>query len=379
MPSPKKFTDEELIAAMREHGSQRKAAAALGVRQSAISRRLQLLQLRGFSPQHQMPHALPDLYVAKRVSTLRDAQGNVRAQWLIGAPDQDKVRAFFDAAAKALCEEIPKAEPVPAPRHTEDRLLNCYVVTDYHLGMLSWHEETGADWDTQIAEDTLVRWFYRAIATSPAAKVGVLAQLGDFLHFDGLDTVTPTSKHVLDADTRFVKLVRVAIRVLRRVIALLLSKHAEVRVLMAEGNHDIASSVWLRELMAAMYHNDPRVTVDTNPDPYYCVEWGKTALFFHHGHKRKPANVDTVFAAKFREVFGRTQHAYAHMGHLHHVDQRETNLMIVEQHRTLAAPDAFASRGGWMSGRDAQVITYDTEFGEVARLKVNYQMVEGAR
>lgn len=379
MPAPRKFTDDELIAALREHGSYRAAARALGVNYNAVNERAKRLQLRGFSPEHQMPHVLPDLYVAKRVSTLRDANGNVRAQWLIGAPDQDKVRAFFDAAAKALCEEIPKAEPVPAPSYVEDRLLNCYVITDYHLGMLSWHEETGADWDTAIAENTLVRWFYRAIASAPAADTAVLAQLGDFLHFDGLDTLTPTSGHSLDADTRFAKLVRVAIRALRRVIALLLSKHRHVHVIMAEGNHDLASSVWLRELLAAMYANEPRVSVDTNPDPYYCFEWGKTALFFHHGHKRKPDNVDAIFAAKFRETFGRTQHAYAHMGHMHHIDQRETALMVVEQHRTLAAPDAYASRGGWMSGRDAQVITYDKKFGEVARLRVNYQMVEAAR
>ena len=46
------------------------------------------------------------------------------------------------------------------------------------------------------------------------------------------------------------------------------------------------------------------------------------------------------------------------MGHLHSVDVKENNLMIVEQHRTLAAPDAYAARGGWISGRDAKVITY---------------------
>jgi hypothetical protein len=204
----------------------------------------------------------------------------------------------------------------------------------------------------------------------------VFCQLGDFLHWDGMDAVTPASKHLLDADTRFQKLVRVAIRVIRRVIDLLLRKHEEVVVLMAEGNHDPASSIWLREWLHALYENEPRVRVELNPDPYYCVEHGSTALFFHHGHKRKPAAVDTVFAAKFREVFGRTKHAYAHLGHLHSVDVKETNLMLVEQHRTLAAPDAYASRGGWISGRDAQVITYSKRFGEVGRLRISAQMVD---
>jgi hypothetical protein len=115
--------------------------------------------------------------------------------------------------------------------------------------------------------------------------------------------------------------------------------------------------------------------VDVSPDPYYCVEHGQTSLFFHHGHKRRPKDVDDVFAAKFREVFGRTKHSYAHMGHMHHVDVRETNLMIVEQHRTLAAPDAYATRGGWMAGRDAKVVTYHKQFGEVGRVTVSPAMV----
>src|SRR5690606_30125506 len=206
------------------------------------------------------------------------------------------------------------------------------------------------------------------------AQRAVFAQLGDFLHIDGLDPVTPASKHLLDADTRFQRLVGVAISAIRRVIGMLLTKHERLHVIMAEGNQDPASSIWLREWLAASCEDEPRVTVDTSADPYYCVEHGATALFFHHGHKRRPKDIDTVFAAKFREVFGRTRYAYAHMGHLHHVDVKETNLMVVEQHQTLAAKDAYASRGGWMSDRSAQVITYHQAFGEVGRVRLSAAM-----
>jgi hypothetical protein len=145
---------------------------------------------------------------------------------------------------------------------------------------------------------------------------------------------------------------------------------------MAEGNHDMASSVWLREMFAAMYEREKRVTIDTSPDPYYCVEHGLTSLFFHHGHKRKPTNVDDVMVAKFREVFGRTKFSYAHLGHMHHTWQKETNLMIVEQHRTLAAKDAYASRGGWLSGREASCITYHKDYGQTGRVTITPDMVK---
>src|SRR5690606_16900785 len=227
------------------------------------------------------------------------------------------------------------------------------------------------------AEDTLVGWFGAAIAQAPDSHTGVFAQLGDLLHWDGIQAVTPTSGHVLDADTRFQKLVRVAISVIRRVTAMLLQKHERVVLLMAEGNHDLASSAWLRELFAALYADEPRIEVITRPDPYYCIEHGRTSLFFHHGHKKRMDSLETVFIAKFREAFGRTKHSYAHTGHLHHNVLRETNTMQIEQHRTLAAPDSHASRGGWMSGRDAKVITYHAEHGEVGRIIVSADMLKG--
>jgi hypothetical protein len=228
----------------------------------------------------------------------------------------------------------------------------------------------------KIAERTLLEWFAQAIAQAPNSKVGVFAQLSDFLHADGLEPLTPASKHVLDVDSRFQKVVRTAIRVLRQVVDMLLLKHERLHIVMADANHDPVSQVWMREWFSVLYENEPRVTVDRSPSPYNAFEFGKVALFFHHGHKRKVSNVSEVFAAQFREIFGRTKYAYAHTGHLHSIDVKENNLMVVEQHRTLAAPDAYAARGGWLSGRDAKVITYHREFGEVSRLTVSSDMLK---
>jgi hypothetical protein len=165
------------------------------------------------------------------------------------------------------------------------------------------------------------------------------------------------------------------IRVLRKVIDMLLAKHPRLHIIMADANHDPVSAIWLREWLAVLYEDEPRITVDKSPNPYNAFEFGKVALFFHHGHKRKVTNVSEVFAAQFREMFGRTKYAYAHTGHLHHIDVKENNLMIVEQHRTLAAQDAYSARGGYLSGRDAQVITYHRDFGEVSRVRINSDML----
>lgn len=365
------YSDDEIRAALEaSRGNIAATARALGANERSLRRRIKAMQ---------GDLEAPDGFRVTGKSTLIDRRtGETVLEWVKISRDAERQRELMEAAIAALASEIPRAEPAQAPEWTNAALANCYVITDYHLGMYAWPEETGAAWDSQIAEDLLVAWFAAAIRFAPDAEVGIFAQLGDLLHYDSLEAVTPTSRHLLDADTRFQLMVRVAIRVIRRVIRMLLEKHQRVHVIMAEGNHDLASSAWLRELLAALYDDEPRVTVDRSADPYYCFEWGKTSLFFHHGHKRKPGNIADVFAAKFRDVFGRTRHSYAHVGHLHHAEVKETNLMVVEQHRTLAAPDAHASRGGWISGRDASVITYHRDYGYVGRVVISPEMVKAA-
>lgn len=379
MSRPQIHTDDEIIAALKSCGSVNKAAKQLGVARSGLQARVKRLARKGYSPAHDMTHPVPDGYAVKGVSTLYREDGSIAAQWVKSTADAERQRQMLEAAFAGMADDLPRIKRSTAPKGCVTDLLTCYVVTDYHLGMLAWSEETrGEPWDLNIAERLLVDWFAAAIAQTPASETAVFAQLGDFMHFDGLDAVTPEHRNLLDADTRFQKVVRSAIRVLRRVIDMLLEKHKTVRVLMAEGNHDPASSVWIREWFSAIYELEPRVTVDTSPDPYYCVEHGSTSLFFHHGHKRNTGNVADVFAAKFRDVFGRTKHSYAHMGHRHHAELKESSLMIVEQHRTLAANDAYASRGGWISGRDAKAITYSKRYGEVSRVTVSPDMARDA-
>ena len=369
----------QVIDAIEKHGSHRAAAAALGMAHGSVGDSIAGLKKRaarmGYAPEFDMTRPVPDGFFLRGTSTYFNKDGKVAGQWVKNQIDHDKQREIFQAACDAFCETIPRVRPRQAPAHGNADLLNCFVITDFHLGMLSHREETGADWDIKIAENMIIRWFEQAIMQSPNAETAVFAQLSDFLHTDSIEALTPASKNVLDVDSRFHKVVRTAIRILRTVIDMLLAKHKRVHIVMADANHDPVSQIWMREWFSALYENEPRITVDRSPSPYNAYEFGKTALFFHHGHKRRVTNVSEVFAAQFREMFGRTKYAYAHTGHLHSIDVKENNLMVVEQHRTLAAPDAYAARGGWLAGREAQVITYHAEFGEVSRVRINSNML----
>lgn len=372
-----KLTDEELQEAVNAyHGNGQNAvhaARALGIPRTTLLSRLDKAEERGV---HFQPiHSLPAGQALNGVSRYYKSDGSPGGYWVKASKNQEAMRLAMIAAAEALSQEIPRIEPTPEPLDINDDLLSAYVLTDYHLGQMAWQEETGSAWDTKLAEDLLVRWFKAAIKAAPNSKTALLIQLGDFLHTDGLLALTPTSGNLLDTDARYQQIVQVCVRVLRRVIAMLLEKHERVHVIMAEGNHDLAGSVWLRAMFTALYELEPRVTVDNTHTPFYAFEWGQTSLFIHHGHKRKMEDVSMVFAGLYRDMFGRTKYSYAHTGHLHHVASKEDNLMIVRQHPTLAAKDAHSARAGYSAQRSASVITYSKQYGEVSEVTIRPEMV----
>lgn len=312
----------------------------------------------------------------KGKTTWVNAEGRVTQQVVMERADAKAQMDAMRAVVAGFKDEIPRAKPVAAPAHTESDLLNQYTITDNHLGALAWNEETlGGDYDLRIGERLIIDWFAAAIAQSPASRRAVFAQLGDFLHYDSFKSITPEHGNLLDSDSRYPKMVRAAIRIVRTVIGMLLEKHAELDVIMCDANHDPAGEVWLREMLAAFYENEPRVRVDTNPGTYSVIEHGDVSLFYHHGHRRNVKNVDSILAGKYRAIYGRTRLSYAHTGHKHQDELRTTDLMKIEQHETLAAPDAYGSN--WLSGRSAKVITYHRNYGEDGRVILSAARVMG--
>lgn len=371
-----KIVESELISMLKEEKSTKDIAEHFGCTTRAVQAYKARLARRGFSPENDMDHLQNPLFMVKGQSTYYNKDGKPTQRWVKTKLDNAQWERLIADFIDGISSSIPRAEPVPMHHNvTATELVNLFPFTDFHLGMLAWGEESGEDWDMQIAEELATAWIDSAVKLAPNASTAVLANMGDFLHWDGMEAVTPTSRHVLDADSRFQKLVRVALRIIRKLINRLLETHDKVHVIMAEGNHDESSSVWLREGLSLVYENEPRVTWDKSADPYYGYSFGKVSLFFHHGHKANMKRVESAILGKFRKEWASSEYSYCHVGHLHHAKLEETTTMIIEQHRTLAAKDAYASRGGWLSKRSASVITYHADFGEIARQTISPEML----
>ena len=68
----------------------------------------------------------------------RDAEGRVIQDWIRAEPDVVAREVAMRAVLDSFKEELPRAEPVPAPVHNlgED-LLNQCTITDAHFGFVA--------------------------------------------------------------------------------------------------------------------------------------------------------------------------------------------------------------------------------------------------
>ncbi len=177
----------ELMEAVQKHGSIRAAAKALGIAESGIRKSMEGLRARaarqGYSPEHHLTRPIaPGLKLRGTSQLFKEGQAAPVMEWVKTSADEEARELMLRAAIDAMGEDIPRLPAMPYVEAAGNAsLCNCYVITDFHLGMLSHHEETGADWDLKIGEQTLLAWFAQAIAQAPNSRTAVFAQMSDFL------------------------------------------------------------------------------------------------------------------------------------------------------------------------------------------------------
>lgn len=336
----------------------------------------------GIEPEDE--RTLPDPKKVVSLSTMRDADGKAIVQWTKEKPEDGTRERLWREFAHQLSRDIPRLEPLPRLwTESNDSLLAGIPVGDHHMGMLSWHHETGADYDLKIAEDLLTGAVDHLFKATGPAGTALVAFLGDFLHYDSFETVTPTSRNQLDADSRFPKMVHAAVRTMRYVLDMALRHYGYVRVIVEPGNHDLSTSIFLALCLKIAYEKEPRLEVDTSPAHYHYYRFGQVLLGTHHGHGTKMQNLPLTMAADRPDDWGATRHRHWWTGHIHHsktqaaVSAQDFSGCTVESFRILAPGDAWSHQKGYRAARDMKAIVYHAEHGEVARHTVNPRMLEG--
>lgn len=118
---------------------------------------------------------------------------------------QDDTKADILADIEDKFRDLPSVTlPYPVHDVVSDKLV-FYALADIHLGQLSWGEETGDDYDTDIASRRVRDGVGGLVNAAPTTDHAVIVAIGDSLHANDDNAQTPHSKHSLDVDSRHYK------------------------------------------------------------------------------------------------------------------------------------------------------------------------------
>ena len=248
-----KISDEQFIAEREAGKTLRQIAQEYGMNIRTVEQRSSNLAKKGHGHGNKaVAKYVPDGFAVKGTSTMIDAEGNEKIRWVKTSIDNERLEVLMEQAREAFCSELPKADVViHSGNEVNSELMTLYPIFDIHIGMMAHRHESGENYDTNTAEKLMGSYFDHAISVSPASEKAVILIGGDFLHSDGLEAVTPASGHCIDQDSRYAKLVYVAIRSIRGAVGKMLKKHKNVEIQIIEGNHDQSGMIWLRAAMAA--------------------------------------------------------------------------------------------------------------------------------
>ncbi len=274
----------------------------------------------------------------------------------------------MQAIKAGLLDGLEPIAPLSGPDYTDDDLLTVYPQGDPHAGLYAWKDETGQAFDLVEYERVTKAAIDRLVASAAPSSHALFIDLGDSLHADN-NAARTRSGHHLDTHGRHAEVVRAVIRCKRHHVARMLEKHNHVTVRINPGNHDGITALMLAEMMAAIYENEPRVTVSTSPNPYWFHGFGANLIGTTHGDGAKGANLPLLMAVDAPALWLASEHGSRvwFVGHVHHKDVKDHPGVTVEYCRTLAAPDIWSHASGYRSKRSIEAVTYHRQDGEVER------------
>jgi hypothetical protein len=263
---------------------------------------------------------------------------------------------------KEILDEISRLGPlrVAVPKSSRDGLLFEFNPADLHIGKLAWHEETGEDYDSQIAASVCLETLEDCISQLAGSFSRSLLIVGnDLLHCDNMESATTKGTRV-DADTRYHKMFRLSRTLMIRVIERM-SEVAPVDVKVIPGNHDRVSAFTLGEVLSAYYRNDGYVKIDNGPARRKYYRFGKNITGYTHMCDESEKDLPLIMAADVPRDFAECPFKAFRVGHFHKKRERVYNRgdthggVEVQVVPSLSGTDAFHFDHGYVGAIKASM------------------------
>lgn len=340
---------------VRDHVSYAKAAAAAA----------------GYSDNWDARRHVPEgeTVIGRSIYTADD-EGN--KAWL--KTKRTMTEAQRDTAIKAFVEgltkDLPKAKKQAKPKvkKFDPDLLPTIVIGDAHFGMRADARETKEqDYDTKIAAKSHLEAIDYLVDVSTASEHSLLVNVGDFIHANGSAGTTFGGTR-LDVDTRIEVVLETAAQTFIFAIEKMLSKHKNVSVIMARGNHDSDTAIALALILKFYYSKEPRVNILDPHGFFHTLQFGATLIAVHHGDKVKANKLASILPRMLPEQWSSTNYRKWLVGHIHHQNAIETdNGVFVESFGTICFPDSYHAGHGYSASSVMTQITFHRDGGEALR------------
>lgn len=226
--------------------------------------------------------------------------------------------------AKTLVPKVPK---INYPK-LKDGMLYEISVPDTHFGRLTWHEESGEDYDVKIAEAAVHKVIDELLGyIRPFPIARILLPIGnDFFNFDNKFGTT-TGGTPQQNDTRWQKTYRLG-RMLMTSIIEKLCTVAPTTCLIVKGNHDEQLNFFMGDALEVKFANNPNVEIDNSPKGRKYHLFGTTLIGFAHGYWEKLSDLSNLMPVEEPEKWAASTYREFHTGDKHHTKEYQSDFRL---------------------------------------------------
>ncbi len=352
----------EAVEAVAKYGSQRAAAIALGVGRSTLQERLRFADKKQQDPAVQEAmNAIGTEMTPSMVWVKTKGKDGEPGHSVMLRPVVDAGQTFLQMLETAFTD-IPAYVAAEIRRESEaPENLTVYPLYDMHIGMMAWARETrGQAYDLELAKQDLIASITTVAADAPAADLGLLVLGGDTLHVNDHFNETPGSKHHMDADGRYEKIVDVAVEAIAYAIEHLATIHRKVSVVILRGNHDETSHIALKAALKQRYRQTEGIEFPSisgwDKSEIYWMKHGKSLIVMHHGDKMPPQRL-AMIAADQCEYWSECKHRVVLTGHVHKLVVQDFPGVTHYSLRAFCPSDAYGANFGGRRGLAAMTFS----------------------
>ena len=245
---------------------------------------------------------------------------------------------------------------------------------DIHIGKLSMMEETGEEYNIELAKQRCIDGVNGIIEKAQGFPIDKITFVigNDVLHIDSPHRKT-TAGTPQDTDGMWWQAFKEAKDMYIRIIENLLTI-ADVEVVYCPSNHDYQSGFMLADTLSSWFHKSKNISFHTDIAHRKYLLYGNTLIGFDHGDGAKEKDAESLMAHEARDMWAKAKYSYFYKHHIHHkrvVKWRSGEDFIgltVEYLRSPSASDGWHKKNGFLAPKAVEGFIHSQNNGQVARL-----------